>query len=285
MDKQGALYFKLLTGVFLLVLVGYGLGRICSREPAYELYSTQICEVGDGITVSGFVVRSESLLYSRDVPTFLPLEGQWVGGGQALATTATGSLVASRGGYLSYAPDGYESLLTPEYILHCSEEELLTLSPADLPQQAVGKLIHDQRWYFAAAEQNPLLSEGSPELKIGDTLRLAIGDGTWEATVRRTQDVLVVECTTGIPETLPLRQATGQLLFASRQGIPIPREAIYYENGETYVYLLQGGRARRKAVHIFLLQKDTLWISPEDLPRGAQVILTDTEITDGMVLA
>ena len=277
MDKQGALYFKLLTGVFLLVLVGYGLGKLFPGEPAYELYSTQICEVGDGITVSGFAVRYESLLYSREKPTFLSLEGQWVGGGQTLATTQTGSLTASCGGYLSYTLDGYEELLTPEFILNCKQEEVQNLSPVPLPSHAVGKLVHGQRWYFAAPGDYPAL-------KIGDKLRLSIEEEEWDVTVLRTQEVLVVECDTGLSRAPALRQATGRLLFPAVEGIPLPPSAIYYDKGETYVYVLQGARARRKAVSVLLIKEDALWISPEDLPVGAQVILTDTEITDGTVL-
>lgn len=277
MDKQGVLYFKLLTGVFLLVLAGYGLGKLFPRSPAYQLYSTQICEVGDGITVSGFAVRYESLLYSGESPTFLSPEGQWIGGGQTLATTKIGTLLASQGGYLSYSADGYEGLLTPEFILNCKEEDFQALSPATLPSHTVGKMIHGQSWYFAVPGT-------FPQFKTGDKLRLSIEGKQWEVTVRRTQEVLVLECRTGLAQTLSFRQATARLLSHSSQGIPLPPRAIYYDKGDTYVYILQGSQARRKCVHISLITEDSLWISPEDLPPGAQVILTDTEITDGMVL-
>lgn len=277
MDKQGALYFKLLTGVFLLVLAGYGLERLWPREPSYELYSTQICEVGDGLTVSGFAVRYESLLYSREKPVFLSPMGQWIGGGQALAATSGGKLVTSRGGYLSYEADGYETLLTPEFILECKEEELLNLTAEDLPSHTVGKLVHDHKWYFA-------VPGNFPEFSPGDRVRLSIEDGEWEAEVLRTQEVLVLQCMDSVHRILSLREATGELLLPSQEGISLPKEAIYYEDGETYVYVLQGAQARRKTVHILRLRDDILWIHPTDLPEGAQVILTEKEITDGTVL-
>lgn len=277
MDKQGALYFKLLTGVFLLVLAGYGLGRLWSREPSYELYGTQTCEVGDGITVSGFVVRYESLLYCRDTPVFLSSEGQWISGGQTVATTSTGTLLVPKGGYLSYCTDGYETLLTPEFILHCKREEAEALCPEAVPSHAVGRVIHGQSWYFAVPGDFPDLEQGSH-------LRLRIEEDAWDVTVLRTQELLVLECDSYVQEVLSLREVTGELLLSSYEGIPLPKEAIYYAEGKSYVYVLQGAQARRKAVRILRLQEDTLWIHGSDLPEGAQVILTEKEITDGMVL-
>ncbi|MBR6826320.1 MAG: hypothetical protein IKM59_07210, partial [Oscillospiraceae bacterium] len=83
------------------------LPRLRQGEPAYELRGTQICEVGDGMTVSGFVVRQEHLLFAPEQPDFLPAEGQWVSGGQAVALLTHGRLTAPRSGYLSYITDGY----------------------------------------------------------------------------------------------------------------------------------------------------------------------------------
>ena len=277
MDKQGALYFKLLTGVFLLVLAGYGLGRLWPREPAYELYNTRICEVGDGITVSGFVVRSETPLYSIQAPAFLSQEGQWIGGGQAVATTASGSLRVSQSGYLSYGVDGYEEILTPHFLLNCKAEQLHNLSPASPSPYAVGRMIHGQTWYFAVPGDF-----SSPSL--GEYVTLSIGELACQAKVLRTQGLLVLECNSYCHLITHLRTAEATLILSSAEGIPIPKEAIYYEKGESCVYVLQGAQARRKTVHILHIREDLLWIQPTDLPEGSRIIVTETEITDGMVL-
>ncbi len=277
MDKQGALYFKLITGVFLLVLGSYALGRLWSREPSYELYSTRICEVGDGITVSGFVVRSETLLYCRETPTFLYEEGQWVGGGQAVAQTANGSLMVPQGGYLSYTTDGYEGLLTRDFILGCKREQLEALTPQAEAPFSVGRLIHGQTWYFAAAGAFPTFEQGS-------VVTLSSGEWDCEAKVLRTDDILVLECNSYGHRVASLRQGVVTLSSETLSGIPLPGEAIYYEAGQSCVYILRGAQAYRKTVSILRIQDDTVWVRPEDLPVGSQVILTEKEITDGMVL-
>lgn len=276
MDKQGALYFKLLTGVFLLILAGYAIDHLWSREPTYELYSTQICEVGDGITVSGFVVRSESLLQARENLSFTLSEGQWVGGGQAVASLSGGSLVIPSGGYLSYTADGYEELLTPEFVLGCKEEDLEALRPREVPSNTAGRLIRSQNWYFA-------VPGNFPEFIRGDTLLLQIGDLKCEAKILRTQEILLLECNSYIHRITHLRQTEARLTTLTFPAVPLPGKAVYYEEGESCVYILLGAQARRRVVHILRIEGDQVWISPEDLPTGAQVILTEKEITDGMV--
>ena len=277
MDKQGALYFKLVTGVFVLVLTGYALGRLWPFDPSYELYSTRICEVGDGITVSGFVVRSETILYSRESPTFLYEEGRWIGGGQAVATTASGRLFTPQAGYLSYCTDGYESVLTPDFILGCKAEDLLTLSPEPVVDPAVGRLIHGQTWYFAAPGNFPQLTQGA-------TLSLTIEGIRCEGTVLRTQELLVIRCNSYAGRIGSLRRADAQIHLSSFSAISLPAEAVYFESGATCVYVLRGACARRQTVTVLRIRDDTLWVSPESLPAGTQVILTEIEITDGMVL-
>ena len=277
MDKRGALYFKLVTGVFLLILAGYALDRLWSREPAYELYSTQICEVGDGMTVSGFVVRHESLLTSQwSTPLSLP-EGQWIGGGQAVNVSDHRALIIPRGGYVSGEADGYEGVLTPEFVLNCKGEALRTLCPRPLPENAVGRLIHGQTWYFVAPG-------AFPSLRVGETLSLSIGDVECTARVLRAQELLLLECEEYAHRVTALRECQAQLTTQTRTGIALPGQAVYYEAGEACVYVLHGERARRRAVAILRTEGDRVWVDPTDLPEGAQVILTDIELSDGMVL-
>ena len=275
MDKQGALYFKLLTGVFVLVLAGYALGRVWTREPSYELYSTRICKVGDGLTVSGFVVRSETVLSCEGIPTLHYGEGQWVGGGQAIATTSSGSLVAPEGGYFSPFTDGYEDLLTPEFVFACKTEELEQLVPES--PAGIGKLTRGQTWYFAVPGTFPQLEQGA-------LISVCMGDLQCQGRVLRTQEILLLEFYSYGHLVASLRKEEAYLSLSSFEAIPVPKEAIYYIDGESCVYILRGTQAYCRKVHILQMQEEVLWLQPWDLPEGVGVILTDTEITDGMVL-
>ena len=83
MTKQGTVYLKLLRislGVLLLLAL---ILSVWEGEEDYSLREIMICEVGDGLSVSGFVVREEGLLFvGETVPELTVREGQWLSGGQ-----------------------------------------------------------------------------------------------------------------------------------------------------------------------------------------------------------
>ncbi|MBR6826321.1 MAG: hypothetical protein IKM59_07215 [Oscillospiraceae bacterium] len=159
----------------------------------------------------------------------------------------------------------------------CKEEDLQALLPRPLPREAVGRLITGQEWYFAVP--------GSfPEIEMGSTLTLIIEGQSCEAQVLRTRELLLLKSTDYCHRITDLRRAEAVVQTGSFSAIPLPGKALYWEDGESYVYLLQGAQVRRRTVQVLRIDGDTLWISTEDLPEGARVILTEIELTDGMVL-
>lgn len=276
MDKQGTLFFKLLTGLFALLFLIWGMHKLLKPEALYELQSAQICEVGDGMTVSGFVVRHESLLYCKESVSLIPAEGQWVDGSRSVAQFSEGLLKVPQSGYLSHTVDGYESCLTPDFVKTASAEDLFSLTPEAPSPQAIGKLIMGQSWYFAA--------EPRPELSVGQKLSISIGNVECKGTVLRSQELLLIRCSSHLHALTQLRRAEAELVLQKQRGIAVDPKAIYYEKGTSCVYILQAGRVRRKEVQIVGFREDQVLLQEDSLPIGAQVILTNIELTDGMVL-
>ncbi|MBQ6430333.1 MAG: hypothetical protein IJJ99_00435 [Oscillospiraceae bacterium] len=87
MKKQGEFYLKLTSILLAALLAIFVLFSIFLRSGEdYTTLAPVYCEVGDGITVSGFVVRSEELLVSSaPYPVAALAEGQRVGGSQTVA--------------------------------------------------------------------------------------------------------------------------------------------------------------------------------------------------------
>ena len=88
MKKQGDLYLKIISIVLAAVVLAYVLFSVLfSSGSSYALTAAVRCEVGDGQTVSGFVVRSEKLLTAEESIVICELsEGERVGAGQSVAT-------------------------------------------------------------------------------------------------------------------------------------------------------------------------------------------------------
>lgn len=88
MKKQGELYLKIISIVLAAVVLAYVLFSVIFKAgSSYALTSAVRCEVGDGMTVSGFVVRDEKVLTAEGSVVVCELEsGAHIGAGQTVAT-------------------------------------------------------------------------------------------------------------------------------------------------------------------------------------------------------
>lgn len=204
------------------------------------------------------------------------------------------ALLAPQAGYFSSHVDGYESLLTPEQLdgLTAGElERLSALSVGGLPEQ-YGKLCLGQTWYFVAA----LPAERAAQCAEGDRLTVRLsGVRELRMQVRRVGDeenglrVLVLSSSQYLQEVTALRKQHAELIFQTYEGLRVPKKALYVENGETGVYVLEGARAQWKPVEVLFEQDDSFLVawerdSVDNLWPEDELILTSKEITDGKVL-
>lgn len=97
MKKQGEFYLKLTSILLAALLAIFVLCSIFFRSGEdYTTLAPVYCEVGDGVTVSGFVVRAEELLVSsRPCAVAALSEGQRVGSGQTVAYGCASETVAA----------------------------------------------------------------------------------------------------------------------------------------------------------------------------------------------
>ena len=88
MKKQGELYLKVISIVLAAVVLAYVLFSVIFQAgSSYALTAAVRCEVGDGMTVSGFVVRDEKVLTAEGSVVVRELEsGERIGAGQTVAT-------------------------------------------------------------------------------------------------------------------------------------------------------------------------------------------------------
>ena len=88
MKKQGSFYLKIISILLAVIMVVYLVSSMLMEDGVkHTLEPALYCEVGDGDTVSGFVVRDEKILVSSAPIVVCELtEGQRVGGSQRVAT-------------------------------------------------------------------------------------------------------------------------------------------------------------------------------------------------------
>lgn len=235
-------------------------------------------------------------------------------------STATTSIRAPRSGLFSGQSDGLETVLTPAMLETVSASELAALPAGAESEEAVGKLITGDKWYFAAVVD----SATAKRLRAGDTVTVAFSrDYTGEAamTVDRIGPeekdgcVLVLSADRGLKEITLLREQTVDLIFRHYAGIRVPKSALHMETvsvtaSETEVetetqvlgvYAVAGAQAQFKPVEIVREGSDYYLVSPagesayfqtlsssearmRTLRAGDEIIVTATDLYDGKVV-
>lgn len=339
MKKQGDFYLRIISISLALVIAAYVLFSVLlNAGSSYSLEPALYCEAGDGVSVSGFVVRQELALTARSPLVVAECaEGEWVGGGQLVAagyrteaerqsraeqarlqwqseqlalagqTDAAGrkhldrqiseTLVALSRGVAAGDADAVSAsgaALSPLILRRCAAgelERLSALSVGGLPEQ-YGKLCLGQVWYFVAA----LPAERAAQCAEGDRLTVRLsGVRELRMQVRRVgaeengMRVLVLSSSQYLQEVTALRKQYAELIFQTYEGLRVPKKALYVENGETGVYVLEGARAQWKPVEVLFEQDDSFLVawerdSVDNLWPEDELILTSKEITDGKVL-
>ncbi|MEG2119366.1 MAG: HlyD family efflux transporter periplasmic adaptor subunit, partial [Pseudoflavonifractor sp.] len=186
------------------------------------------------------------------------------------AAQDTTAVYSDRSGVFSGQVDGYEALLTPAGLADLTPAvlERLAKNPPGPPAGAIGKLITDSRWQFVCT-----VSEQ-------DAKRLAEG---WQVKVRFSRDwsgeismrvehisapengqvAVVFSTTRALAQTTLLRRQTVEIVFASRSGIRVPKNALYQdEAGAWGVYGLVGAQAEFKPVTIVGDDEDYYLVEP-----------------------
>lgn len=212
------------------------------------------------------------------------------------ATYGTVPVRVASAGYYSHTADGYETVLTPDFILDCTArqwQEAVSSGGRALGDFTAGKLISSATWY-CMLELDPQYLEG---LLRGDTLLvrlhteepLELEMTVWRADQK--EGLLVLSSNQRLDQVSALRNVDCDIIFHSYSGLRVPKEAICFdqERQETGVYVLVNQESIWKPVTLLydvgdayiaeLDQSSTGNLWPEDL------ILTRTEgLYDGKVV-
>ena len=218
------------------------------------------------------------------------------------------TVYAPASGVFSSSVDGWEGSLRPEDLDKLTAESLSALLTREFsPREgAVGKLITDSVWYFAA-----LLPGTGTGLQSGNTYTLNFtGDyyGQIPMLLERVslegdQTLAVFSCRTHLADTTLLRLQTVDVVIRRLEGIRVPRKALRVETetvtGEDgvprevnryKVYTVVRSQARGQEVEVLYTDDDFYLVRPVDevasnrLRAGDEIILSSAGIYDGKVV-
>lgn len=211
---------------------------------------------------------------------------------------ASRSINAPVSGYFCSAVDGYEGLLNSQSIMELSVSQFDTLEQRrqTVSQRQIGKLVTDIGWYYVTTVE----AGSMDDYEKGDTLSVHFSHdfyGDVRMTIMRFGEVedgrqlLVLKTNDFIQDAVSLREQSADVIFGYKDGLHVPKTALYInEDKQTGVYVLEGAEAEWKTVTPLYYGEDSVIVkldqsSTNNLWPGDEIILTDGEIFDGMVMA
>lgn len=210
--------------------------------------------------------------------------------------SAAQDVTAPYSGTYSGVCDGYETVLTPDWVATASVASLDAVSPTE-QRGNVGKLIDGDTWYYVSA----ITDEEAAQLQKRTAVTLRFTKGMEQdvtMTVSRLgpdedgRRLLVLQCDRLIAQTTALRHQAADLVLQRYEGLRIPANALRLrEDGVSGVYCVVGAVARFKAVQVVYQGDGYALVRPAEdatgtgvLRLGDQVIATAGELFDGKVI-
>ena len=214
---------------------------------------------------------------------------------QADASYDTTLVAAGKSGTFSGTVDGYETVLTLDFLDTVTVSSLAEVQPIDPPEDAVGRLIAGSTWYYVTV----VPADQTAGVESGDQVPVTFASQFYESipmTVERLGQeeqggrLLVLSCDKYIQNATLLRQQSADIVFTTYAGLRVPKEAIRVnENGSVGVYVLEGSNAVWKSVNILHDNGETYVVeldksSVNNLWPGDEIIVTGRDLYDGKVV-
>lgn len=217
----------------------------------------------------------------------------------ALRSSLSGArtVTAEHSGTYSAACDGYESLLTPEFLQSVTPAQLEGLPSGQTGGSSLGKLIIGEKWSYTAV----ITAEQAQQLEKGDWLTLRFSKGaqqdidaqvTYLSAAEDGKQAVVLTCREYLAQTSQLRHQAAQLVLRSYEGLRIPTNALRMsEDNQLGVYCVVGKVASFKPVSMVyrgdgysLVQSASPSQDVSVLRPGDEVIVTSSKLSGGQIV-
>lgn len=202
-------------------------------------------------------------------------------------------------GYFYAGTDGYESLFTTEAAqsLTMASYDTLTASSPQASGNAVGTLMTDFLWYFAAK----VPAEDAEGFAVGSTYDCRFPDNSYTGTLKMKihakqiegDAALIVFSSSTIPAAFDMTRCQRmEAVRTTYSGYRVPVDEVRVRDGITYVYIFKKGCAREREIGILWEQNGYFIVSetyesPTDAPvlkLNDFIIVGERNLYDGKII-
>lgn len=204
------------------------------------------------------------------------------------------TVAAEKSGYFSGTVDGYETVLTVELLDTLTVAQFEDLTARKTSQRAVGKVISGDTWYYVTA----VPAEQVADVRKGQSVPVSFAAQFMDdltMTVHRIgaeedgRCLLVLSCDRYMQNVTLLRQQSADIVFASYEGLRVPKDAIRVKEQVPGVYVVEGRTAAWKPVQILHDNGESYVValdktSTDHLWPGDEIIVGGRNLYDGKVV-
>ena len=250
---------------------------------------------GDYTAAESDIAQLKAAVLKRDHPytsqeeiqtEIKSVEGQIQSLENSLSGAAT--VTAKSSGTYSAVCDGYETVLTTEFLEDVTPAKLAKLQPSG-EDSNIGKLIYGDTWYYVVtlAEEQANVIRGRSSV----TLRFAKGfDQNLQMRVvsvsaaENGQAAVTLSCRKYLAQTTLLRHQAADIILRTYTGLRVPSNALRVSSdGVTGVYCVDGVTAAFRPGYALVQPADGV-DNTQTLRAGDEVIATAGELHEGKVI-
>ena len=253
----------------------------------YTALDTQVPALKTTVLKREYAYRGSADLDTRiaDLEAQIQTVSASVGGGSQ-------TVRAPFAGTYSAVVDGYETVLTPEWLESVTPSALDRVEPEQV-HTTVGKLIEGNRWYYVAAVDEQTARLLSP----GENYALRASSGVEFDLPMTVQSVsraekgraaVVLSSDEYLSYVTLLRGQSAELILHDYEGLRVPTNALRVkEDGRMGVYCRVGLRAYFKPVEVVYRGEDYFLVRPGkvEAPSEGQVVLYTIRADDEAIIS
>lgn len=205
---------------------------------------------------------------------------------QASLPQPIGSITADESGYFVSTVDGYETVLSCDDIESLTPERLESLKKAEIPKNAIGKIVSGYTWYIAA------------KVDISDSLKYKVDDKlTLQTTLKSTphinvkvenintsqeknEAVIIFSCDQMNSELASMRQGNMTIINNTYSGLKLPAKAMRFKDEKAGVFVRSGMTIKFVEVNV-IYKTDEYFICEQQVSNDSVLRLYDDVVVKG----
>ncbi len=186
--------------------------------------------------------------------------------------------------------DGYEQLFTVEALNGLTAQnfgEYVAMQPRLSAQFAVGKMVYDYDWYLAVS----FSADASMHLTAGEVYSVTFPEDEDRVLRMECTSLLADETGKSLVAVFSSREHPQDFSYLRRQGVQIdlgdtegyyvPSTALYEENGQECVYVLEGNTVYRRRIEVIYRGDGYVIATKQPADSTAYLQLNEMLITSG----